>query len=89
VRVNGHVVLSETTAALRDIWEETSFELDALQADPACVHSERKSLLSRRGAPSYDVSADTLTMMSGTRPTGTGRYAVGDSDVILFSVYAS
>ena len=66
--MNGAVVLSDTTASLRDVWEETSFHLDQLQASPDCVRSERQSLQSRRCAPSYHVSFDSQTVMSRMVP---------------------
>jgi phosphoribosylformylglycinamidine synthase len=34
---------------LRAIWEETSFQLDALQANPICVEAERRACYDRRG----------------------------------------
>jgi len=63
IKVNGQLVLSNTTAALRDVWEETSFQLDQLQTDPACVVTERR-LLQSRLAPSYFVSFNVKSIMS-------------------------
>ena len=40
---------------LRDLWEATSFELEALQAAKACVEAERASLHSRV-SPAYRLS---------------------------------
>jgi len=54
VRVGGAVVLEGDTRDLRDLWEETSFRLDRLQADPACVDAEASGLRHRRG-PRYVV----------------------------------
>jgi phosphoribosylformylglycinamidine synthase len=45
-------ILDEDMRALRNIWEETSFEIDRLQANPECVAQERKGLSERKG-PSY------------------------------------
>ncbi|XP_006899247.1 PREDICTED: phosphoribosylformylglycinamidine synthase [Elephantulus edwardii] len=50
--VNGTVVLEEPVGHLRALWEETSFQLDRLQADPHCVAEEERSLRERTG-PSY------------------------------------
>jgi phosphoribosylformylglycinamidine synthase len=47
-------ILDEDMRALRNIWEETSFEIDRLQANPECVAQERKGLSERKG-PSYSV----------------------------------
>ena len=53
VRVGDDEVLSAAAMpALRDIWEDTSFALERLQCAPACVDSERATLLTRPG-PTY------------------------------------
>jgi len=49
IRMTGAVVLSADLRDLRDAWEATSFALDALQADPACVEAERDGLRDRTG----------------------------------------
>ncbi|MGB5528012.1 MAG: phosphoribosylformylglycinamidine synthase [Gemmatimonadota bacterium] len=54
VAVGGETVLEADMRALRDTWEATSFQLDALQANPACVTQERDGLR-ERVAPTYDV----------------------------------
>lgn len=38
-------------AVLRDIWEETSFQLEMRQANPACVTQEQDGLKSRKQPP--------------------------------------
>ena len=43
IRFNGDAVLSEDMRSLRAIWEETSYQLDKLQANPECVEQERKN----------------------------------------------
>lgn len=50
--VNGAVVLEEAVGQLRAVWEETSFQLDRLQAEPRCVAEEEQGLRERTG-PSY------------------------------------
>ena len=55
VRVGGELVLEDDVRELRGLWEATSFELDRLQADPACVAEERGGLRHRR-APAYALS---------------------------------
>jgi phosphoribosylformylglycinamidine synthase len=52
IRCAGREVLSGDVAELRDLWEETSFELDRLQANPRCVEQERSGLRARSG-PGY------------------------------------
>ncbi|RWS26136.1 phosphoribosylformylglycinamidine synthase-like protein [Leptotrombidium deliense] len=48
VSVNGTNILESKTAILRDIWEETSFELEKRQANVDCVISERVTLKQRK-----------------------------------------
>ncbi len=55
VSVNGTVVLDEPMTELRAIWEETSYRLDLLQANPECVEEERRSIHDRPG-PKFRVS---------------------------------
>ncbi|XP_077022032.1 phosphoribosylformylglycinamidine synthase isoform X2 [Tamandua tetradactyla] len=50
--VNGVIVLEEPVGQLRALWEETSFQLDRLQAEPCCVAEEERGLRERTG-PSY------------------------------------
>jgi phosphoribosylformylglycinamidine synthase len=52
ISINGHSVLKEDMRILRDIWEETSYQLDRLQANPECVDEERKVNFDRKG-PEY------------------------------------
>jgi len=55
LEVGGEAVLDDDLRDLRDLWEETSFRLDRLQASPACVEQEQAGLRQRRG-PSFQVS---------------------------------
>lgn len=52
IAVNGRTVLDDDVANLRDLWEETSYRLDRLQANPQCVEQERLSLR-QRTTPAY------------------------------------
>jgi phosphoribosylformylglycinamidine synthase len=45
-------VLDEDMRVLRDIWEETSHQLDLMQRNPANILEERKNIYDRKG-PSY------------------------------------
>lgn len=47
IRVGGEPAVSGNTAALRDVWEETSFALERLQAAEECVDLEQAGLKSR------------------------------------------
>ncbi|XP_062914764.1 phosphoribosylformylglycinamidine synthase isoform X2 [Mobula hypostoma] len=60
VRVNGEEVLSEQLATLRCWWEETSFQLERLQANRACVEEEERGL-DHRMAPKYTLSFEPVT----------------------------
>ena len=64
----------ESLAELRDVWESTSFALEARQCDRACVQQERSSLLTRPG-PSYHLSYD----FTGTGTTSSEPSAAADS----------
>jgi len=48
-------LLDEDMRVLRDIWEETSYQLDRLQANPECVEEERRNNFDRKG-PNYILS---------------------------------
>lgn len=50
--MNGVVAVEEPVGQLRALWEETSFQLDRLQADPRCVAEEEQGLKERTG-PNY------------------------------------
>lgn len=55
IMVNGVTVLKEDMTVLREIWEETSYQLDRLQANPECVDEERKVNAGRK-APPYTIT---------------------------------
>ena len=57
VSYNGEEVLSESMLVLRQEWEETSHQLDLLQANPECVREEEKNIFARTG-PKYFLSFD-------------------------------
>ena len=40
IRVGGEEVVEGTTAQLRGVWEATSYQLERLQCNPACVEQE-------------------------------------------------
>lgn len=55
IKVNGVTHLNEKTSLLRDMWEETSFELEKFQRLASCVESEKEGLKSRC-EPSWKLS---------------------------------
>ncbi|KAF9606409.1 hypothetical protein IFM89_025098 [Coptis chinensis] len=55
LRVNGAVQMKEETSDLRDMWEDTSFQLEGFQRLASCVELEKEGLKNRR-APSWDLS---------------------------------
>jgi phosphoribosylformylglycinamidine synthase len=71
VHIGDEAVLNGDVRDLRDLWEETSFRLDSLQANPECVERERTSLRDRTG-PTYQVPFEPrptpAALLSGERP---------------------
>jgi phosphoribosylformylglycinamidine synthase len=55
ITFNGQRVLAEPMVELRRLWEETSYQLERLQADPSCVDQEKEQIYQRSG-PSYHLS---------------------------------
>ncbi len=49
ISINNQIVLNEDMRVLRDIWEDTSYQLDRLQANPECVEIEKKVIFDREG----------------------------------------
>ncbi len=49
VRCGGEVVLAEAMQVLRGEWEETSFQLEQRQMNPACAREEKEVLFDRQG----------------------------------------
>eukprot|EP00878_Enallax_costatus_P000493 GHUV01000586.1.p1 GENE.GHUV01000586.1~~GHUV01000586.1.p1 ORF type:complete len:953 (+),score=239.62 GHUV01000586.1:313-2859(+) len=73
IRVAGQAAVSGNTAALRDMWEETSFALERLQAAEECVDEEQRGLKSRTApkwvlpfTPSY-TAADNVSSTDKVR----------------------
>ena len=55
ISFNGQPLLHEPMADLRQLWEETSYQLERLQADPGCADQEKANIYARTG-PSYHLS---------------------------------
>jgi len=49
IKVGNEILLGESMPTLRDIWNETSYQLELLQANPKCVEQENSSLKTRSG----------------------------------------
>jgi phosphoribosylformylglycinamidine synthase len=55
VKFNKTVVLAEPMQELRQVWEETSFQLERVQMNPDCAVEEKQNIFDRQGA-SYFMS---------------------------------
>jgi len=55
LRYNGETVLDEDMRLLRSWWEETSYQLERLQMNPACAEEEKDNIHDRQG-PHYHLS---------------------------------
>ncbi|KAL9226843.1 hypothetical protein vseg_002610 [Gypsophila vaccaria] len=72
LKVDGVTHLNEDVSYLRDVWEETSFDLEKFQRLASCVDSEKDGLKHRR-EPSWSLSftpsfTDDKYMLSATKP---------------------
>jgi phosphoribosylformylglycinamidine synthase len=54
IQYNGSQVLAEDMRVLRQEWEETSYQLERLQMNPACADEEMENIYDRTG-PTYQV----------------------------------
>lgn len=57
VRVDGQEVLNESLPKLRGVWEDTSFQLECLQANEQCVKQEEEGL-AKRTQPFFKLTFD-------------------------------
>lgn len=55
INFNGQTVLDEPMIDLRRVWEETSYQLERLQAEPECVEQEKENIYDRSG-PHYHLN---------------------------------
>lgn len=51
----GKVIFADAMTTLRDLWEETSYRIDRLQANPHCVDEEKRVIFLRK-SPNYRLS---------------------------------
>jgi phosphoribosylformylglycinamidine synthase len=52
VAYNSQKVLEADMCALRECWEETSYQIDRLQRNPQCADEEKRNIFNRKG-PTY------------------------------------
>jgi len=55
IQYNGELVLDDSMVLLRQWWEETSYQMERLQVNPACAEAERVNIIDRTG-PEYNLS---------------------------------
>jgi len=55
IKFNSEPVLRSGMQELRQVWEETSFQLEKLQMNPECALEEKQNIYDRQG-PRYDLS---------------------------------
>jgi phosphoribosylformylglycinamidine synthase len=55
IHYNDDIILDEDMLLLRQWWEETSYQLERLQMNPACADEEKKNIYDRQG-PVYNLS---------------------------------
>ncbi|MDY0390110.1 MAG: phosphoribosylformylglycinamidine synthase [Desulfobulbus oligotrophicus] len=55
LQYNGQLVLDDSMILLRQWWEETSYQLERLQMDPAHAEAEKTHIFARKG-PTYHLS---------------------------------
>lgn len=74
---NGKEALDQPFAELRAMWEETSYRLDALQADPECVNSERSATVALTTPPPYRLTfRPSVRMPSAARRRAKPKMAI-------------
>lgn len=61
--MDGHEVLKEPLPSLRALWEDTSFQLERLQANEMCVKQEEEGL-AKRTQPYFKLTFDPSEMSS-------------------------
>lgn len=61
VRVDGEEVLKAPLPSLRALWEDTSFQLERLQANEICVKQEEEGL-AKRTQPYFKLTFDPSDM---------------------------
>ena len=82
ISVNGSSMLNAKMTDLRDLWEETSFQLERRQCNTVCVEAEQQGLRHRRDPPfhlTFDPSVSDHVDRNGVTVPSTGEGSVVDS----------
>lgn len=83
--MDGQEVLREQLPNLRAIWEDTSFQLERLQANELCVKQEEESLV-RRTQPYFNLTFDPSETPSISQLCKTKRI---ENIYVVFCVFQS
>ncbi len=76
INFNDEKVLDEDMRLLRQWWEETSYQLERLQMNPACADEEKKNIYDRQG-PAYNLSfTPSLTPVELLSKSGKPKVAI-------------
>jgi len=76
IEYGGRSVLSEDTRVLRDIWQDTSFQLERLQSNPKCAEADRSASYDRPGLQFRLTFAPALTPESKLKATRKPKLAI-------------
>ncbi len=57
ITYNGYRVLESDMRILRQLWEETSYQIERLQMNPSCADEEKRNIFDRKG-PTYNLTFD-------------------------------
>lgn len=71
ISINGSNIFDEEMSILRAIWEETSYQIERLQADPDCAEEERKNIFAMKKPPyrlTFDPDKGIGNLYLGLRP---------------------
>lgn len=73
--MDGHEVLKEPLPNLRAVWEDTSFQLERLQANEICVKQEEEGL-AKRTQPYFRLTFDPCEMPSNGQLSKTTNHKI-------------
>lgn len=71
ISMNGSIVLDEDMRELRSIWEETSYQIERLQADPDCADEEKRNIYAMKKPPyklTFNPEPTGPEIMKGAKP---------------------
>lgn len=67
ISVNNEVIIEDKMLTLLYAWEETSYQLELLQADQSCIKEENETLKTRQG-PNYKIAFDLKSVPKPLKP---------------------